>query len=821
MIKSISTLILCSSALLAIGQGESCATAEAVAINNSYQADGPATGGGCFNCTDNAQNADWYIFTAAQDGFASVSSCDDPDGIDTRFWVYSGDCSGLISVAAGDDDCGVGTTFASYAEFQVVAGTDYYVEWDDTWTTEGFLWRLLFADCPLISNLNVDATATTSVDLSWMTSMPGNLATLEYGAPGFLQGNGTIVMSANGIATISGLTIDTDYQVYVFETCPDNTVTNTLGVLDFSTDSLSPPDNDDCINSISVACGEVVEGITSFANTSLNGEFCGTTIDSPGIWYSIVGDGSLLIASTCDMADYDTKISVFTNECDSLICIDGNDDNFPCANNTSEVSWQSNIGEQYFLLIHGFNGQTGTFMLEVSCNTCPEPEPIILDITSNSIDISWDPITPSSDFIIEYGLGGFIPGSGTTVTGSSGIDGPPFTISGIDAITNYSFYILQDCGIDGLSDTSIVVDFTTDDVPPLNDLCIDAFLIECDTTVSGNTTFASIDTTDAPDCGSINVAANGVWYRIEGNGGQMTASTCNISAYDTKLTVYSGTCGVFECIAGNDDAVGPDGNDCTGNSSIVSWPSQVGTTYYILVHGYALLSTGGFNMEVTCSEPCAPVPDNQACGEAISILLSLTDSCTYLNSTNVCASFNLNNPSCDPFGIIQDVWYSFNSGANSEVLIDFSLTSATNGSFSIYEDCNSLEIYCSNDIIGPELVSGLLPNTNYLLQFWNGGSSEDGEMDLCISADLISGVEESFFSSMIIFPNPSNDLVNIDIKDLDLVQLHIYDLRGVIIDETILRNGKNAMDVVSWPSGLYILSFIKDGHQTIKKLAKH
>lgn len=820
----ISSILLCSLSTFLIGQGETCNNAELVIVNNTYMADGPATGAGCFNCSDFAVNADWYVFTPAMDGFASVSSCDNPLGTDTRFWVYSGDCFGLSLVAENDDaNCGIGTTFASYTEFPVSAGMEYFIEWDDNWTSDSFLWRLQFTECPMISDLTINATATTSADISWTTSIPSNLTTLEYGSPGFSLGSGTVQYSSNGMAMISGLTIDTDYQLYVFETCADTTSSNTLDIL-FSTDSLPPPDNDDCIDSLPLMCGESIDGTTQFANVSQDGVFCGTTTDAAGIWYSIVGDGTLMQASTCDMADYDSKITVFTGTCDSLICVDGNDDDPSCIGNTSIVEWESIPGEIYFILVHGFNGSVGNFTLEISCITCPQPSISVLDINDNSITIDWAPATANSNFILEYGLGGFVPGTGTTLNGITGTDGPPYMITGLDPITNYSFYILQDCGVDGLSDTSNVVDFTTDDIPPLNDLCEEAFILGCDTIVSGVTTFANIDTLAAPDCGSVTIVTNGVWYQIEGTGGLITASTCNMAAYDTKISVYTGECGDMDCIVANDDAVAPDGTDCGGFSSIAQWNSVAGTSYFILVHGYGTFSVGSFNMEVTCSEPCTPIPDNQVCAEAISVNLSTTDSCSYFSSTNVCSSANLNNPSCDSFGVIQDVWYSFNTGANNEVLIDLVLTTASNGSFAIYEGCDSTEIYCSNDILGPELITDLTLETDYLLQFWNGGNAEEGEFDLCISADstnVMSSVNDPILNDISIYPNPANNILIIDVKEHSQVKFTAFDMRGIRVEQRILNLHKNTLDIGTWSNGLYTLSFEKKNMRSIKKLAKH
>lgn len=117
----------------------------------------------------------------------------------------------------------------------------------------------------------------------------------------------------------------------------------------------------------------------------------------PGVWYTVVGTGARMTASTCwSGSDYDTAISVYTGNrrrslkkeddkenisnavasgggggCSSLQCVNANDDasgNFgSCRLNSylSRVQWESNRGETYYVLIHGFNNRVGNFNLNV------------------------------------------------------------------------------------------------------------------------------------------------------------------------------------------------------------------------------------------------------------------------------------------------------------------------------------------------------------------------------------------------------------------------------------------------------------------------
>jgi subtilisin-like proprotein convertase family protein len=130
--------------------------------------------------------------------------------------------------------------------------------------------------------------------------------------------------------------------------------------------------------------------------------------------------------------------------------------------------------------------------------------------------------------------------------------------------------------------------------PLPNDLCTGALTINCGQTITGNTSTATTDAT-ASTCGTTLNTAPGVWYSFVSNGSNVTLSLCG-SAYDTKIGVYSGSCGALVCVTGNDDFC--------GLQSQVTFPTLNGTTYYILVTGFAAES-GSFTLNMSCENPCA------------------------------------------------------------------------------------------------------------------------------------------------------------------------------------------------------------------------
>lgn len=159
--------------------------------------------------------------------------------------------------------------------------------------------------------------------------------------------------------------------------------------------------------------------------------------------------------------------------------------------------------------------------------------------------------------------------------------------------------------------------------PPANDTCGQAQSASVPSSTTSSTFNATPEGT-IPACGFSIVNTQGVWYRVTGNGRQFTASTCGgFSDYDTKLSVYCGSCSQLNCITENDDAP-----DCLVLSR-VQWCTQPGQTYYVLVSGFNgavgnfTLSFSQSSTNCTGAEDCSVcqltcptggVPENETCG---------------------------------------------------------------------------------------------------------------------------------------------------------------------------------------------------------------
>lgn len=334
------------------------------------------------------------------------------------------------------------------------------------------------------------------------------------------------------------------------------------------------PPNDLCADAEPIGCGETVSGNTETASTEPGLGFCGTSLTSaPGLWYSHVGDGSLVTVSTCNTADFDTKIGVFSGTCGALVCEAGNDDGSGCSGFTSETSFISTPGTTYYIYVTGFGSATGSFDLSVTCDNTPD-----------------------------------------------------------------------------------------------NDICDDAELVECGGVVTGNTDSATPATVGF--CGTSLTSSGGVWYELLGDGSTVTLTTCNPGTdYDTKLGVFSGSCGSLTCVGGNDDQGGgfDPACDVTGigfnRGSTVTFETEDGVSYFILVTGFST-NTGNFEMTIDC---VPPPPPPTTCDEAPSVF------CGDVVVGNT-RDGSVNNLNCGPgaqnnLGTAPGLWYEF-QGNNSIVTLN-------------------------------------------------------------------------------------------------------------------------------------------------------
>ena len=173
-----------------------CDEANIIISNGTYAAD-PSNGNGASSTS--ATHADWFEFTPDTNGTIDFFSCN--QGVDTRVWLHSGSCSSLNFEALSDDNC-TSSGNVNYASeitgHNVTAGTTYYIEWDNRWSSASFNWEFTF-----------NSSGTSTVDVTCPPTYTGanNCDTIDYhpDMTGYAMSNtpGAVITYSDALITTS------------------------------------------------------------------------------------------------------------------------------------------------------------------------------------------------------------------------------------------------------------------------------------------------------------------------------------------------------------------------------------------------------------------------------------------------------------------------------------------------------------------------------------------------------------------------------------------------------------------------------------------
>ena len=471
-------------------------------------------------------------------------------------------------------------------------------------------------------------------------------------------------------------------------------------------------------------------------------------------------------------------------------------------------------------LDHGDDlGECGSYTCETppSCDvTITSPENGSTDVSIDA-DISWT--DASLGFVTGYEVTiGTTPG-GSDIAANLNVG----NVSSYDPGTlNYeTTYYITVAPTNGAGSASgcLETSFTTENDPtPVNNTCDGALEILCGDIVNGDTTFAT--DTDEPDwCGDITIGpsnnSQGVWYTILGSGKEVTLDLSG-SDFDTRVTVHTGSCGNFTCIAGDDD--GGDGLD-----SLVSFNSEVGITYYVYVYGYGT-SSGTFVMNVSCVEP--PEATYDICAGALPIACGENVFGSTVGATNGGDPTSY----CGTTPGYHGVWYTFVGDGSTYTTASTCGTASFDTKINVYSgSCNALVCEGGNDDVSgcsgftSEVTFDTVSGTTYyiLVSSYSSSSSGEGEFELtltCANSGRMAGPDFG------IHPNPSKtSTVHLDLRDYlnqDL-NIQVLDVRGNVINREELLNlsqPTHTMQLNNAVNGMYFVRVQTNRGVTTKKL---
>jgi hypothetical protein len=371
--------------------------------------------------------------------------------------------------------------------------------------------------------------------------------------------------------------------------------------------------NDNCSGATLLSCGGSVTVNTTAANTDAAGSnFCGTTISTPGVWYTIAGNGQDMTVSTVGLTSVDTKIMVFSGSCAGLTCVGGSDD---FSGLQSQVSWSSVSGTTYYVLAATFSG-TGSFPMSLTCVAPPPPYNACNNIsniaacgTTTNVNItagngSWDgygspfstpgrenlftftpAITASYPITVTNNGSGWIDlfvkasASGCNNSGWTYIDDISGTVTNNVTLTaGVTYYFLLDDEDANGSTGSISIG-----CPCIGSAVDGTFTYSAPFSISG-TTAGGCD--DSP----LRAGSDRIYAVNVGCAGSYTFSLCGGATWDTYLYLTTAAGGGGTIVAFNDDA-------CSLQSSMTA--TLAAGTYYVVVEGFSSTSEGAFTLNVS------------------------------------------------------------------------------------------------------------------------------------------------------------------------------------------------------------------------------
>jgi hypothetical protein len=354
-----------------------------------------------------------------------------------------------------------------------------------------------------------------------------------------------------------------------------------------------------------------------------------------------------------------------------------------------------------------------------------------------------------------------------------------------------------------------MISYTTPPTPPANDDFANATPIDCSSgTIMGSTSSATLDEDDAPDGGGADMDAPNVWFSIDSSVDGASDVTINLcgSSYDTSVLVYTGTSGNLTFVAANDDNAAACGQCC---QSLVTFPTDGTSTYYIAVEGYNVGSVGDFEMVISCVT-ATPPPANDECEAAVSL-----SAATPVSGTTVGATTSPGDaPTCDLFGSVADVWYSYEiTGGVSDLSITTTITGTSDqANVALYDDCAALaanSLGCSDGNGGETLsVTGLSVGT-YYIRVWSDGNAPpvsgrvEGTFDIVVNASLSTGSFENE-AAFNYYPNPVQNTLTLSAQN-NIENVTMYNMLG----QEVLRATPNAvnseLDMSNLQDGTYFV----------------
>lgn len=351
------------------------------------------------------------------------------------------------------------------------------------------------SSCIRPNTVSASNITSTSADINWVNPNTTQDCEIEYKADNDTIWN-SVTSTSGSTTTLTGLDINTLYNVRVRAICDANETSLWSSVLDFRTecdDIINLPYTENFDNSAYgsgndayIYCWDRYTNTpskpvylypTSAAHSTPNALrfYDGAGVTNIAIMPKVdasIGINTLQVSfyarktSSTPASPAIFEIGVMTDKTDptSFEIMDTID--LPISDNYSLFEYSlanyTGFGQYIAFRVSNGNGSNNVRLDDVVLDyipTCQHPVNLQIDsVGSDFIDIHWTEVGGASSWVVEYGPQGFTPGMGGTALTSTDTF---FTISNLDANTVYDIYVLSDCG-GGLISTQISNSARTD-----------------------------------------------------------------------------------------------------------------------------------------------------------------------------------------------------------------------------------------------------------------------------------------------------------------------------------------------------------------------
>ncbi len=473
------------------------------------------------------QSGSHYTFVETSTGGPDSASMVSPaidlaaasQNVELSFWLHAyGANIGTLKVGVSTSATGPFTTEFSYGPGQLQ--TDELDPWQNVGVNlDAYLGQTIYVEfryirgssfegdlaidlvevksclsCLTPSSLASSNITATSADITWISGASNLGSTVEYGPAGFTPGTGTILSTTAGTVSLTGLSQNTSYEVYVTDSCGTGDISSSAGPLSFTTACgvIIPPSIEDFATGWTPnPCWEEGDGGTpatgpsalGLGGWSTDGFANNGTTGAVKINLYNVGDEDWILSPQYDLGtagnmqvEFDFGVFAWNSSNPANL---GSDDQVQLLISTDNgLSWTnlatydntyttSVSGNHEIASLSSYSGvaQFAIWATEGSTDD-PEDNDIFVDnfevkvapscfsssaltvisTTNNSAELTWTAGTGTS-WDVEYGPIGFTPGSGTLVNSTN----DTLTITGLSSATGYEFYVTDSCGAAGLS----------------------------------------------------------------------------------------------------------------------------------------------------------------------------------------------------------------------------------------------------------------------------------------------------------------------------------------------------------------------------------